>query len=128
MRRVFVDTSALIALLDRADYERQLGVDPVPAAREAEAVFGQALERLPARPSIRWNLADLHLLLAGVELDRGRDPEDRLRRAAEAIAAAEALDKTDGRGLPRRDKIRALRVRWQARGSGAAARDARSSP
>ena len=116
------------ALLDRADYERQLGVDPVPAAREAEAVFGQALERLPARPSIRWNLADLHLLLAGVELDRGRDPEDRLRRAAEAIAAAEALDKTDGRGLPRRDKIRALRVRWQARGSGAAARDARSSP
>jgi len=95
------------ALLYRADYQQRAGVDPVPEAREAEAAFAHALERLPARPSIRWSLADLHILLAGVELERGRDPRDRLRRAAEAIAAAEALAPAD---------------RSQARGTGGVAR------
>ena len=113
------------ALLDRADYQQHVGVDPVAAAREAEIAFTQAVVHLPDHPSIRRNLADLHILLAGVEVDRGRDPRDHLRLAAEAIEKAEALAPNRPSSPDRRDKIRALLARWQARGSGGAARSSR---
>jgi hypothetical protein len=106
------------ALLDRADYQRALGVDPLPAACDAEAAFRQALEHLPDRPSIWWNLADLHLLVAGVELDGGRDPRARLKLAGEAVDRARALDPKKAGAQERRDKIRALLERWQARQRG----------
>jgi len=102
------------ALLDRADYQRLLGIDPLPAAREAEAAFMQALEHLPDRPSIWWNLADLHILQARVALDRGHNSRERLRHAGEAIDRALALDPSRARASERRDKIRALLDQWQA--------------
>jgi hypothetical protein len=87
----------------------------LPAAREAEAAFRQALEHLPDRPSIWRNLADLHILVAGVELDRSRDPRARLRLAGEAIDRAQALDPSKAFAQERRDKIRAVLDRWQVR-------------
>jgi hypothetical protein len=111
------------ALLDRADYQRLLGVDPLPAAREAEAAFRQALDHLSDRSWTWWNLADLHMLVAGVELERGHDPRERLRLAGEAIDGALASGPSNSLAQERRDKLRALLDRWQARQHGSAMRD-----
>jgi serine/threonine-protein kinase len=101
------------ALLERATYQRDHAADPLPAAREAEAAFRQALDH---HPEIWSNLADLHILVAGVELDRGRDPRDRLKLAGEASDRALALNAREAGAHERRDqKIRGLLERWQAR-------------
>jgi serine/threonine-protein kinase len=103
------------ALLDRADYQRLHGVDPLPAARDAESALRQALEHLPDRPSIWRYLVNVHLLVAGVEIDRSRDPRDRLRLAGEAIDHARALDPSNVFAQGGRDKIRGLLEQWHVR-------------
>jgi serine/threonine-protein kinase len=103
------------ALSQRAAYQQEHGGDPMAAATAAEAAFAQALERLPEHPTIRLNLAILHILVGRIELDRGRDPRPRLLLAEAAIDRVLALDPSEGRARERRDEIRALRGRWEAR-------------
>ncbi|HWO19843.1 MAG TPA: serine/threonine-protein kinase [Kofleriaceae bacterium] len=109
------------ALLERAEYQAAHSVDPLPAARAAEVAFQQALERLPDLPMNRQNLVDLHLFFATVELDRGGDPKAHLGHAEEALDHAPNLSDAEARA--RRERLRALRERWLARGRGSAARD-----
>jgi hypothetical protein len=73
------------------------------------------MSRLPDRPSIWLNLANLHILVAGVELDRGRDPQARLALAEAAVARVLALNPGETRAHERREQIRTLLARWRAR-------------
>ncbi len=103
------------ALLQRADHQHKRGVDPMPAAGAAEVAFQQAAERLPEYPESWLKLAVLHIFVAGVELDRRRDPRPRLELAGAAIERARAFKPSEELVRELRGQIRELLGRWQAR-------------
>jgi hypothetical protein len=108
------------ALLGRADYQQSTRrADPMPAAREAQDAFEQAIKLLPDRSSSWRRLADLHILVAKVQLDAGLDPRSRLELAGTAIDRAH-LSETERE--ERRGRIRELLGKWQARPRALAAR------
>ncbi len=79
-----------------AEEKNRRGEDPLPLANSAIELFGKALER---KGQSQGHIVDLHgnravafVLLAQVDLDRGRPPTDHLSAAMKDVEAALAVE------------------------------------
>jgi serine/threonine-protein kinase len=90
-------------------------MDPRASLREAMKAYQQSLDRMPGSSTGWAYLGKAHHMLAALELEHGRTPQQELARAEEALHNAKERNPRDVEVWLQLGELQALKARWQSR-------------
>jgi eukaryotic-like serine/threonine-protein kinase len=99
----------------RALFQQASGEDPSKSVNDAVEMLERAIEKIPNHPTFRADLAMAYTVLAGYQLDHGRDPRPSLDAADKALHELDQ-NSSDAQVALYRAETMGLRARLAARG------------